>query len=391
MGNIMSTLEDNGLVFPDNKNNNLDEIKEFCIGKQSSETDRKLLIILDALGFSLLEKILDKHKDLKSSMKSAEIKKGTTLFPSTTPTVLTSFDSGLSIAQHGVVGDSMPVRALGMMLNPMSFSPSVPNSAKLDESYMSLVFPEPKLMNQISKNNKIVVLMPANLAKSTYCKSMHAGSKIMPYMYFEDLFIKAEKLMREKEYGFVYIYTEAIDEMSHTYTWNSEEVEQLVVSLLSRISRQLFKTAKETGYGVLITADHGHTTIKRENIHPIECKDKIMSFTNTPPWGSHRYGFIDIVDGKKSEFEAFFEKEYGKAALLFKSDDAINSGLFGDTDVRPDIRYRFGEYTIIALDSNFFYYLYPGKKRWWEEPNWRYSGIHGGMHADEMYVPIITL
>jgi hypothetical protein len=106
---------------------------------------------------------------------------------------------------------------------------------------------------------------------------------------------------------------------------------------------------------------------------------------------SHRYFFVGVVDDKHKEFEEMFKKEYGKHAMLFKSDDAIKAGLFGNKTVKQELKYRFGEYLVIALENNFFYYLYPGKKKFWENPEWNCSGVHGGMHPDKIYVPAIIL
>jgi predicted AlkP superfamily phosphohydrolase/phosphomutase len=106
MNDMNSTLEDRGLVLPDYQNSNLSEVKKFSTSKSS----KKLLLIVDGLGMLMVEKVLGNNPDLKKSMEVAEIKKVKTLFPSTTPAILTSFDSGMSIAEHGIVGEFLPVK-----------------------------------------------------------------------------------------------------------------------------------------------------------------------------------------------------------------------------------------------------------------------------------------
>lgn len=382
-------MNENGLILPDYRDSNLNSIKEFSSDKEKNISQKRVLIVLDALGSDLLNRVLEKNAGLKTAVGKMEIKTTKTIFPSLTPVVLTSFDSGMTVSEHAVVGDSMPVKEFNTIVNTMAYAPASDPSSKLDETKMSYVFQEPKLINDLAKNNKTVVLIPENLKRSAYCSATFSKQTIIPYIYFEDMIAKVGKIMKEGSYEFIYAYVEAIDKLLHAYSPDSYEAEILVQSLISLISNNIFPIAKETGYKALITSDHGHMTLKSEDIIAVESNDKISEFLTMPPWGSYRYYFLDVIEGKEDKFEQFFEATYGKKALLFKSDDLIKSGIFGGTNVKKGFEYRFGNYTMIGIGRNFFYYLYPGKKKWWANSSYSQSGVHGGMSEAEMYVPVI--
>lgn len=391
MSSVKSELLDYGLVLPDYKNSNLSEIKRFSLGKRIHESNKKLLIIIDGLGLDMLRRILNKSNSLTKAMEVSEIKEVTTLSPSVTPTLLTSFDSGLDVAKHGVIGDTMPVKELGMILKLSANAPAAVSGSKLDDSSLSFIFPEPNLINKIAENNKMIILKPEKLKDSSYCKSMYKNKIEMSYTNIKDLFVKTVMIMKKNQYDFIYIYMDEVDELLHACSPDSKEAERFVYTLLSAISKHLFAVARKAGYSILITSDHGLITIKAKDIISIENSDNIMKFMTMPPWGSHRYQFMDVVDGIDELFERAFNVKYRKNAILLRSDDAIMTGLFGSRTVEKGVRYRFGKYIAIALGNHFFYYLYPHKKKWWLDAKWHHAGVHGGMLPKEMYVPAIII
>jgi predicted AlkP superfamily pyrophosphatase or phosphodiesterase len=158
------------------------------------------------------------------------------------------------------------------------------SGAKLDESGLKFIYPNPELIDSIVKNNKLVILTPAGLADSAYCKAMYGNKTVLPYLNSEDLFIKVKMMMAEKNYDFLYVYIEELDKLLHKYLPNSKEADKFVFNLLSSICKHLFKTANEEGCSILIIPDHGHVTIKAKDIIGIESTSSIMKFVRTPPW-----------------------------------------------------------------------------------------------------------
>lgn len=380
-------LHEGDVVLPDYRNSNLAEVKRFASG----DARRKVLFVVDGFGMNLLEKVLKKDDLLRKKMSEAKIKRVTTLFPSVTPSILTSLDSGLSIAEHGIVGDTIPVKEAGALVNPLTNVVVGSNNTKLEASVSKFIFPAPMLLSRMAKERKLVILTSEDLSWSIYAKSLYAGKPIIPYKDLEGLFASAVNVMNSGAYEYIYIYLEELDKLQHKYSPDSEEVESFVRELLFKMCDMLFRGAKENDYEVLVTADHGHITIKAEDILGLEPSSEIMNSLKSPPWGSYRYNFFDVKEGKDSEFLESFERVYGERAVLLKSEDAIEKGLFGARTVKGDLRYRFGKYIAIGKDRNFIYFLYPGKRQWWKDPKWSRTGVHGGMHPDEMYVPVITI
>ena len=67
-------LDENGLILPDYIDSNLNSIKEFSSDKEKSISQKRVLIVLDALGSDLLNRVLEKNAGLKTAIGKMEIK-----------------------------------------------------------------------------------------------------------------------------------------------------------------------------------------------------------------------------------------------------------------------------------------------------------------------------
>ena len=120
MVSILSELNDEGFILPDFKNSNFKASKQIGDGNNRGvvgNNSRKIFILLDGLGYDLLEKITAKFKELRKNMEKFENKKVTTLFPSTTMNILSSIYGGVTPAEHGVVGSNLFIKEAGVIIN----------------------------------------------------------------------------------------------------------------------------------------------------------------------------------------------------------------------------------------------------------------------------------
>jgi predicted AlkP superfamily pyrophosphatase or phosphodiesterase len=155
MSSLKKEAEQNGLYFPNYKNSNLSIITEMANKKGIfSKKDKVILILIDALGFDLLNKIINSDKEILKVFDGAEIKKVSSIFPSFTPSVIASFESGKTIAEHGIVSGKIPIKERGNYVNVFDIPWWPKESNSKNENILLTLFPQPDNLYKMSKNYK---------------------------------------------------------------------------------------------------------------------------------------------------------------------------------------------------------------------------------------------
>jgi len=148
----------------------------------------------------------------------------------------------------------------------------------------------------------------------------------------------------------------------------------------------LLPALEKSDYNLVITADHGQTTVK--NWIKMDSKSEIMNYLSGPPWGDARIMFLNVAPGQESAIEKYVAERYSKYSILEESDTLINTGIFGKKKVDERIRYRFGTHILIAKDHVAFNYEYPKNV---PSNDVNSIGLHSGLSSEEMEVPLIVV
>ncbi len=388
MSTLKTELEDKGLLFPDFKNSNMEVFNEFAAGngKLIGKVDKSILLLIDGLGFDLLNEVIEKDSILSKAFGEAKISKISTVFPSYTPTVITSLESGLFVGEHGIVGSPIPVREYGEMMNVFEKGWGVTErELSMPDTYT--LFPEMKNVEKLGKNPGFSYLQDEMVFKknSSVLDFKKLGNKFKEYISQRDFFIQLRKLIRNKNSTSIYGYLDKIDHAQHVYSKSSAEAKELMKYLLEDIATHLLPEIKEHGWSLLITADHGHVSFKKEHVSMIYGTDKLVSYMNSVPWGCSRAAFVSVIPEMEDKFTEELDRRFKGKYLLLNSEDAIKEGVFGSRGVLDRLRYRFGSHIIIPTDNNYFIYKYPYQK----EKDRELFGSHGGMSKEEMEIPLI--
>ena len=377
----MAEFRKNNFIFPDFKNSNLAVLKEALYGKgtRTGNKKKKIFLVLDGFGYNLLSELL-LNQNGEDFLKNAKIERLTTLFPSTTTTILTSFETGVTPAEHGIIGWNVFVKEIGSIIMPYRDAQTVSKEFVLSKIGFPGIIPKPDLFIKVSGKKRLLFMHDESIK---YKLDGIVNSGDVDHASFSDMFVKLRKTIKEARYDFVYVYCGLVDHMEHLYGKGSEEVRQQVLSFFTEFERILLRDLIASDYNLIITADHGQIEIdKRINI---DSKSEIMDYLVNPPWGDARVAYLNVIPGKEKSFKRFFEKKYGNLAILAESDTVIKTGIFGKLKVNEQIRSRFGSHIIIMTGRNIIKYKYPVLKI--EELK---AGTHSGLSEDEMYIPLIV-
>jgi len=352
------------------------------------DSETVVFFLLDGFGDKLVQ-TLQKDEYLKSMLQSSHYAPITTTFPSTTTTALASANTGLFPEQHGIIGHTMYLKKLGVIASLISFSPV----AELHKGTLLASGIEPReLINgsTIYEELRDDGIESAVLTKNAYRSSgltrmIHAGAEIITYNVASDMITQLRKIIEAQKHRFIFAYWDAMDIAAHTYGAGEDEVLAEVRSFFYVLQTELFKkinrkTAKKTSY--FMTGDHGHITVKSSRRIIANDYPEFVKNIQIMPAGDSRASFIKTTADGDLKVRKFFAGFKGKIDLI-AADKAVHDGLFGRGMMVKDVREALGDYLVLSKQDYAFIYKY--RKR--EEIG--LIGYHGGLHQDEMLVPMI--
>lgn len=363
-------------------------IKDEPVREVLDGSETVVLFLLDGLGYRLV-KTLQNDDYLKKFLRKSHYAPITTTFPSTTTTALASANTGLLPEQHGIIGHTMYLKNLGLIASMISFSPV----AEVQRGTLLTSGLDPR---ELMKGNTIYEelneegIPSAVLTKKAYGSSglsrmIHAGSDITTYYSSSDMIVLLRKMLESQEYQFIFAYLDAIDVLAHAYGANEDEVLSEVRNFFYNLQTELFsklnrRAAKNAVF--FMTGDHGHITVKSENRIIANNYPEFVDNIQIPPAGDSRASFIRTNADGDSKIRRFFAKMNSKFELI-PSGKAVADGLFGYGRMSKDVREALGDYLILSKEDYAFLYKY--KKR----EDAELIGYHGGLHEDEMLIPMI--
>ena len=379
MSNFLDELRSNNLLFPDYENSNLSAMKDIVNHScKAAPKEKTVVLLVDGFGYNLVDNLLADLPD--SFLKTAKINKISTLFPSSTPSILTSLESGMTPAEHGIIGWDIYLKEFGSVVTPYMDSLAFSN-AKLSDDDIDIrtMFPSPSLLNKAASNGGLTFLCDKHIRKPYDMTNWHVESYTMQL----EMLIKLRDRINRNEDSLIYAYYPAIDSLEHTYGPNAEIVRKSVSLLFSQIEELVVPDLEKNNYNLVVSADHGLVNFRQT---VIESDSKVMDYLSGPIWGDKRVVYMNISPGKEEEAVEYMTNEYGADFIIQDSESVISSGIFGKTAIDPKIRYRFGTHMMIAKNDSALVYKYPN-----EEPDNRIRlGTHSGLSKDEMEVPFIV-
>jgi predicted AlkP superfamily pyrophosphatase or phosphodiesterase len=338
--------------------------------------------MIDGLGYNLIKNLLV-DCSANSLLSGSRLEKISTIYPSTTVSVITSFETGLTPAEHGMVGWDVYSKEHGMVLTPFRDSPTISRKFSLYEAGIRTIIPGPKLFERAAEKDKILIITEKKINTFNFSKIRNCTCE--SYAVKHDMLVKIRDAVSKDKYDFIYVYHSLIDSLEHAYGPSSEVVRHSVSSLFTEMNRVLLPTIVKSDYNLIITADHGQ--IDTRKLITINGKSEIMDYLSGPPWGDARVKYMNVSRGMDAELRKHFERKYGDKFLLVDSDSAIRSGIFGKKKISSAFRYRFGTHIAIAKGKDAIDYEYP---YWMPHKKQFKRGTHSGLSADEMEVPLIV-
>ncbi|MBS3781364.1 MAG: alkaline phosphatase family protein [Candidatus Thermoplasmatota archaeon] len=368
--NLMSSLAEGlGLDSPYTGLEMIDEVK-------LRGSENIILLILDGIGYEYLK---EKGKDtiLLDNLEG----KITSVFPSSTPSAIPTFYTGLPPQQHAVTGWYTFLKEIGIVSTILPFKPRFGDES-LEESGIDIssILSSQSVMDDIERKTIDVTLKKL---KDSAVNSFYAGkNERMGYSSLDELFSLLQRLVRlgdEKKY--IRAYWNGFDSTAHEEGVNGISTAKEFLDVSLQLG-EFVEEMKDTDTTLIVTSDHGFIDTKKEKSIRLEDHLRLQECLTLPLCGDYRTLFCYVRPSKTDEFEEYWEENLSDICYLYKSEKLVKKNYFGLFKANPQLYHRIGDYTLIMKDNYIFQDTLPN-----EEEHFL-IGHHGGISEKEMYVPL---
>ncbi len=354
--------------------------------------EKILLIVLDGLSVTILREVL-RELDLWS----LDLFELTSVFPSTTPSALASISTGLEPSQHGIIGNLIYIRELGLVVNVLSLSPQL--RALSDEqcprdlllragvNVYQLFRIRKTIFEELTESGiRSLVLINKGL-KNGFSRLIYRGAEIQEYSSLSEALITAISFLNSTDRGLAYIYNAVPDEVAHRRGVSSYEYYETVYYLMFSIAR----TVRNYAYSpltVIVTSDHGLIDSTESDPVDMMYMRQLLRVIDAPPYGDSRASHIKVLPEHREHFAELDDVKslQGLGFLVISRDELIKEKLLGLSEVPEDVKKRLGDYVLVSISSSYLRYSYNLQERE-REP---LRAVHGSLTRWEMTVPLIV-
>jgi hypothetical protein len=342
-------------------------------------SDHLVFIVADGLGMNVVN-AMSKGAFIPRHV-SIELR---TVFPSSTPVVLTSLATGRWPGRHAVIGWHMYLREVDCVSTIIRFY------RRSDEMALSKLgvepgqtFPVPSLVRDMTRDT--LYFLPEDIADTAY--STYASGDT-PRRGYQDLQgaidAMVDRVRQSSGPTFTHLYTHEVDASGHEHGAGH----QSVLAAAHRLDTEIERLVRETtahGARVILSADHGLLDAVDGETHEIGPSDELVQLLNSEPWGDGRATHFDVRPGEEPAFERAFGRRLGSHFYLITVEDAERLELYGPGPISELARSRLGSYIAISKGAGTIWYRYRGAKK-----EFRMIGHHSGLTPSEMLVPLVV-
>ena len=343
-----------------------------------------VVLLLDAMGISILEKHLSRGGFFRSHLAGAY----DSVYPPTTVAATTSIMSGLYPNEHGWLGWDMYIPNLDK--NVTIFQNIEQYTEKADAKPAS-VGDDGKPVWDVSSMNEAKQAADYNVAwtelpyKSIIDKINDAGGKAffsMPFMppHPQDLdaiLSRVSELCREPGKKYIYAYWNEPDSTMHRTGTVSSETHKVVTELEKKVEEF---AAGLSDTLLLITADHSH--MDSNNLCILDYPEVVECLKIMPSIEPRTINLF-VKDEKKEAFPEIFERNFGDDFLLLTRDEVLENKVFGPGQDRDGLGEMIGDYVAFSVSKSSIFVAHLEAQMM--------PGGHAGLTEEEIAIPLIAV
>ena len=344
--------------------------------------DHLVLVMADGLGMSAV-RAMDPDSFISRHV-AAEL---LTVFPSSTPVVLTSLATGAWPAQHGVPAWHVYLQEIDAVSTIIKY---VRRSDEKDLSELGMdtqaVYPLPSMMKELAWDT--ASYLPKSLVGSGFSTYVNG---ISPHIGYEKLGEAvgaiSDRVARAQKSTISHLYMPDVDFAAHV-AGTASPMAQAAASGVDRALGWLAE-ALPRGAKIVMTADHGLVDYAADEVYTITPSDPLMAYLEHEPWGTGRTMSFACAKGSEAKFEGQVRERFRDGFYLLTAEELTELELYGPGPISPVMARRVGTHMAISRGAWLLDYDYP-KVRHEEQDEHEPVSQHGGLTPPEMLVPLVV-
>ena len=327
----------------------------------AAATPQAVVLVLDGLGWEQLQDRIELAPNL-ASMDGGPI---TTVAPSTTATALTSISTGLTPAEHGLVGYRLDIG--GDIMNVLRWygergdlrRSSPPRDL---QPYTPFLGESPPVITR------------AELEGSGFTEAHLRGSKMRGWRSASAIAIEIGRQLAAGE-RFVYAYYDGIDKTAHErgfgpyYDAELVTVDRLVGDVLAAMPAEA---------ALIVTADHGQVDVGGNIIRPAA---DLLAMVRVQS-GEGRFRWLHARPGAQAALFDACRDAHADVAWIVSREQVVDEGWFGPAVAAP-VAARLGDVALVAREPVTFYDAA-------DSGPFELVCRHGSLTSAEMLVPLLA-
>lgn len=359
------------------------------------DVDHMIFFLMDGFGHSTLEYTLGDYKatNLRKFLEYSDYTPVTSVFPSTTSTATVTYQTDLSPLEHGIIGYNAYISELGSVCNMITLTPVGRNDySLLDHGWkVPAIEHNGTIYEEFGRNSlESYHYLPSAIKGSGMTRITSSGATVNGYYSISQMLTSLRRdVERSKGKSFHLCYIPNVDTISHKIGPYTEETALEIESIFHLINEQFLENVNPSGtLGVGISADHGHTVIRTEDIFDVQEDRKLVSMMRAPVAGDFRAPIMRIKPGYIEQAMEHLEQNYGTRYIIRSGSDMISDGFYGEGELDWPLLDRFGDIVLIPKEKVGIRDSSLGildRKL----DTFDLIGMHGGLSPEEMIVPFI--
>jgi hypothetical protein len=347
--------------------------------------DRILLIILDGLGYTRWADLAEQHSEIAALASGGLAIPITTVFPSTTVSALTTYSTGLPPGAHGMLGYRLFLREISATVNMIQLSVvGGRTEAPLPEAFLaSSLLPVPTVYERLAADGvESHALLPRGIAASGLSQILYRGAtQIHPGVNLSDMLVTARQILRAaRSRVVVTLYWPGLDSVAHPRGAGSDAYVAEAASVAAAVRREIVGRVERTL--LLVSSDHGFATMRPSDYVSAADIPGLRDALQFFPVGEPRASYLFLRPDSRDEAVARLHSLSDAGIAFIASREALAHGLFGSGAPHAETAARVGDLVAVSTGPRGLLHPYPDAPR--------LQGMHGGLTADEMIVPLIV-
>lgn len=336
-----------------------------------------VLLVVDGLGAEMLA------SRGTGSLRRHAGRTLSSVFPSTTASAIPLFMTGLMPAQHALTGWHMWLEELQAVTAILPLTPRAARPFSLPrEKLPAMLFDHAPLYPGMRR--KAWVISPQEIAFSPFNLWHTRGAETIAYAGTDGLLTALCGVIGQPGEKFVHAYWPLLDACAHRFGRDSAEVTGVLEQFCAMFDTLLARVAG-SDTTLLVTADHGFIDSPENRVIQLADHPELAAMLARPLCGEPRVAWCYVRKEAAGSFSRCAEDTLGERAEVISRARLLDEAWFGPGPTHPKLAARIGDFALVMRDNWSIKDSLPGERHHFT------LGVHGGLSADEMRVPLVVV